>query len=160
MKTLPKNNSLLASVYYKQTDNLITRYLDTAINPSTGQQVLVNTYVNANSSRTVGAEFTAITTITKWWDVTTNINVYNSHINTDNVSGTSQPALWSWFGKLNTNFKLPAKFKLQVTATYQSKTNLPVNTGGGGMGGPPGMGGCTECLTGIYSRFLRCGCSY
>jgi ferric enterobactin receptor len=42
--------------------------------------------------------------------------------------------LWSWFGKFNSNFKLPAKFTTQLTATYQSKTNLPVNTGGGGMG--------------------------
>ena len=46
--------------------------------------------------------------------------------------------MWSWFGKFNSNFKLPAKFTLQLTATYQSKTNLPVNTNTG-MGGPPNM---------------------
>jgi len=148
-KTLKGNNQLLASVYYKQTDNMITRYqvLDTGVNPINGQKEIINTYINANSARTVGAEFTSVTTITRWWDITANINIYNSFINVDNIlkdslnqGGTSQPALWSWFGKLNTNFKLPAKFKIQITGIYQSKSNLPVNAGGGGMMGPPGGG--------------------
>lgn len=139
LKTLQHNNTILASVYYKHTSNLITRYLDTALNELTGKQDLINTYVNANSSYTVGAEVTTVFNVAKWWDFTTNINVYNSKINTNNVSGSSQDALWSWFGKLNNNFKLPAKFKLQLTGLYQSKTNLPVNTNNNNMGGPPGM---------------------
>jgi len=139
LKTLPHNNTLLASVYYKETNNLITRYLDTAQNELTGKQDIINTYVNANSSYTVGAEFTAVTNLTRWWDMTVNVNLYNSKINTDNVSGSSQDALWSWFGKVNNNFKLPAKFKLQLTGIYQSKTNLPVNANNGQMGGPPMM---------------------
>ncbi|MEI9911916.1 MAG: outer membrane beta-barrel protein [Bacteroidota bacterium] len=80
------------------------------------------------------AELTSINYLTKWWDISTNLNLYNSKINTDNITGTSQDAMWSWFGKFNSNFKLPAKFTTQLSATYQSKTNLPVNSGGGGMG--------------------------
>ena len=64
--------------------------------------------------------------------------MYNSKVNTDNVTTTSQPAMWSWFGKFNSNFKLPSNFAIQFTTTYQSKTNLPVNTNSG-MGGPPMM---------------------
>ncbi|MCW3108795.1 MAG: TonB-dependent receptor, partial [Segetibacter sp.] len=52
----------------------------------------------------------------------------------------------SWFGKFNSSFKLPSNFSLQLSAMYQSKTNLPVNNnqggpggGGPGGGGPPGM---------------------
>jgi ferric enterobactin receptor len=154
-KTLPHNNTILASVYYKQTTNLITRFLDTATNPLTGKQDLINTWENANSSRTMGAELTSVTTINKWWDITANINVYNSHINVDNISGagTSQDALWSWFAKLNTNFKFPWKVKLQITGTYQSKTNLPVNSGGGGMGGPPGGGPAQSSSQGYIQPF-------
>lgn len=150
LKTLPHNNTILASVYYKHTINLITRYLDTAQNELTGKQDLINTYVNANSSNTIGAEVTSVTNLTKWWDMTANINVYNSKINTDNVSGTSQAALWSWFGKLNNNFKLPKKFKLQLTGMYQSKTNLPVNTNSGNMGGP--MGNQTQSASQGYIK--------
>jgi ferric enterobactin receptor len=133
-KTFKKNNNFLASVYYKKTTDLITRYQDKGTNPITGAEVLINTFVNANSSQAYGAELTSINYLTKWWDISTNLNLYNSKINTDNINGTSQNALWSWFGKFNSNFKLPAKFTMQLSATYQSKTNLPVNSGGGGMG--------------------------
>jgi len=138
LKTLPGNNTFLASLYYKKTDQLITRYLDSFTNEITGKPGIVSTWVNANYSQTVGAEFTAVNTITKWWDLTTNINVYNSYINITNVNTQSQPALWSWFGKLNANFKLPWKLKLQATGFYQSKSNLPVNSGAGTQGGGPG----------------------
>jgi len=149
-KTLKGNNTFLASVYYKQTNNLITRFLDTAGNPVSGKRDIINTYINANSSRTMGAEFTSVNTLTKWWDLTTNINIYNSKINTDNTNQPSQNALWSWFAKLNTTFKLPAKLKLQLTGIYQSKTNLPVNQGGGGFGGPPGGGGPSQSASQGY----------
>jgi ferric enterobactin receptor len=139
MKTMKGNNTFLASIYYKYTTNLITSYIDTFYNTIAGKEDLLSTFVNANSSRTMGGELTTINTITRWLDITANVNVYNSKINTANVDEQTQPALWSWFGKFNSNFKLPGKFKLQITATYQSKTNLPVNSNSGQMGGPPGM---------------------
>jgi hypothetical protein len=63
--------------------------------------------------------------------------VYNSHINTNNLNQPSQPALWTWFGKFNSNFKIPGNFTLQLTAIYQGKTNLPVNLNNNQFG-PPG----------------------
>ncbi len=152
LKTLKGNNTFLASLYYKRTDHLITRYLDTFTNQISGKNDLVNTYINASYSQTIGAEFTAVNKLTNEWDLTTNINVYNSKINTDNIT-PSQDALWSWFGKINSNFKLPAKFKLQITGLYQSKSNLPVNTGGGGFGGPPGMRGGQSASQGYIAAF-------
>jgi ferric enterobactin receptor len=138
-KTFKGSNTLLASVYYKHTDNLITRYIDTAVNALSGKQDLINTYVNANSSYSYGSELTIVNALKKWWDLTTNINVYNSKINTANVPGAvQQDAIVSWFGKLNNTFKLPKNFSIQLSADYQSKTNLPVNRNQGFMG-PPGM---------------------
>lgn len=133
-KTFKGNNNLLISAYYKHTDNLITPYLTNEIDPVTGGFVI--TYINANSSYSAGAEFTSVNYLNKWWDVTTNINVYNSAINTSNVTAASQAALWSWFGKMNNNFKLPKNFTIQLSANYQSKTNLPVNQNQN-MFGPP-----------------------
>jgi outer membrane receptor protein involved in Fe transport len=136
MKTFPHNNILLISGYYKYTSDLITRYQDSALNP-VGKQVLINTYENANNAYTAGAEITSTNNITKWWDVSTNLNIYNSHINTNNLKQPSQDAIWSWFGKFNSNFKLPANFTIQFTAIYQSRTNLPVNQNSNQFG-PPG----------------------
>jgi outer membrane receptor protein involved in Fe transport len=136
-KTFKGNNTFLASIYYKHSTDLITRFLDTITVGNVKHPV--NTYVNANSSRSMGLELTTQNTVTKWWDLNANVNFYNSKINTDNISGVSQDALWSWFAKINNNFKLPKNFKIQLSGTYQSKTNLPINQGGGGFGsGPPG----------------------
>ena len=135
MKTLPHSNTLLFSAYYKYTSNLITPYQDSGVNP-VGQPVLINTYENASSSYNVGVEGTATYNFTHWWDASLNINVYNSYINTKSLGQASQPALWSSFGKFNSNFKLPAGFTIQLTATYQSKTQLPINQNQN-MFGPP-----------------------
>ncbi len=138
LKTFKGNNTILGSVYYKHTNNLITRYLVQEPDPVTGTDQLINTYINANSSYSTGVEVTSQNYLNKWWDISTNINLYNSKVNTDNVTSTSQGALWSMFGKFNSNFKLPSNFAIQFTTTYQSKTNLPVNNNPG-MGGPPMM---------------------
>lgn len=136
-KTFTGNHNLLGSVYFKRSTNLITRYQDKQYDAVIGSDVLINTFINANSSRTYGAELTSTNPVAKWWDLTSNINFYNSKINTDNIKGQSQDALWSWFGKVNNNFKLPKEFSIQLSATYQSKTNLPVNQSSGF--GPPMM---------------------
>ncbi len=136
-KSFKGSNSILFSLYYKHTNNLITRYLDSSYN-SSGKLYLINTYVNAASSYNYGAELTSVNSIKKWWDVTTNLNLYRSRINTENLNQASQAALISWFGKLNNNFKLPKTFTIQLSADYQSKTSLPVTSQQQQMG-PPGM---------------------
>ena len=153
LKTLKGNNTFLASLYYKRADQLITRYIDTFTNALTGKPDFVSTWVNANYSQTMGAELTAVNTITNWFDLTSNINVYNAYINTTTANTQSQPSMWSWFGKLNANFKLPLKLKLQVTGFYQSKSNLPVNSTAGTERGPGGNVGVTSASQGYVSPF-------
>jgi len=135
MKTLAHSNTLLFSAYYKYTSNLITPFQDSGLNPI-GKPVLINTYENANNSYTVGAEVTATYNFTHWWDASLNVNLYNSHINTDNLNQPSQTAMWSYFGKFNSNFKLPDNFTIQLTTTYQSKTQLPINLNQNQFGPP------------------------
>ena len=138
-KSFKGNHTLLATVYYKYTNDMITRFLKEDTNPVTGEKDIINTYINANSGYITGLELTSVNPLTKWWDLTANVNIYNSKINTDNINEFSQDAIWSWFGKLNNTFKLPKNYTIQLTADYQSKTNIPVNTGGGGFGPPMGQ---------------------
>jgi outer membrane receptor protein involved in Fe transport len=140
-KAFKGNHSILVSAYYKHTDNLITSVLDT-VSTGNGNTHPVTTYINAQSSYLAGLEFTSQNQLTKWWDMNTNVNVYNSKINAENI-GIPQDAMWSWFAKFNATFKLPKQFNVQFSGTYQSRTNAPVNNSGGGMGGPP-MGGGTR----------------
>lgn len=138
LKTWPGNTTLMGSVYYKYTDHLITGYIEADTNASTGSVSLVNTYINAESSNSVGAELTGQVSLTKWWDFTANVNLYHSQINVGSPDAAEQQALWSWFGKANTSFRLPSGFSLQFSGLYQSKTNLPVNTNSN-QPGPPNM---------------------
>lgn len=135
MKRFKNRNTFLGSVYYKYTDNLITRYIEQAPNGA-----LINTFINANSSYATGVELTSQNYLAKWWDLNTNVNVYNSRVNSENVASASQPAMWSWFAKINSNFRLPANFSIQLSGMYQSRTNIPASgsSGGQGMGGPGG----------------------
>ncbi len=154
-KNFGTGNSLLFSVYYKNSTNLITRFLDTVTVNSVKKPV--STYANANSGRAVGAELTSQNTITKWWDMNSNVNLYNSYINTDNITGSSQEGMWSWFAKMNNNFKLPKDYKIQLSGTYQSKSNLPVNQTSSftpGSSAPPPPGGAQSAAQGyIYSNW-------
>ena len=139
MKRFTGNNTFLASVYYKHNSNLITQYIDEQTDAN-GNAILVNTFANANSGYSTGLELTAQNAITKWWDISSNVNFYNSAINTDNLTGTSQKDRWSWFGKVNNSFKLPANFSLQLTGMYQSKANIVAsNSSSQQQQGPPGM---------------------
>jgi len=69
-KNFSGNNTLLASVYYKNTTDLITRYQSREKNPLTDSLVIINTYINANSSFVGGFELISRNPITKWWDLT------------------------------------------------------------------------------------------
>jgi len=138
IKNFARNATLMGSVYYKYTNHLITGYIEADTNATSGTTTLINTYINAQSSSSVGAELTGQLPLTKWWDLTSNINVYHSNVNVGATSAVSQQALWSWFGKVNTNFRLPANFTVQVSGMYQSKSNLPVNTNAN-QPGPPNM---------------------
>jgi len=135
-KAYAKNNSFLASMYYKYTDNLITSYQSPEYNPVLGRTEWINTYENANSAYSYGVELTTVNYVTKWWDFNLNVNIYNSKINAENLSTLTQDGLLSWFGKMNNNFKIPGNFTIQLSANYQAKTNLPVNQGRQ-MFGPP-----------------------
>ncbi len=141
-KGYSKNANFLATIYFKYSTDLITRYQyigKSPINP--GDTVVFNTYANANSSVSYGLELTNKNTIAKIWDLTLNLNLYNSKINGTNLESdlTNQQA--SWFAKWNNNIKLPNKFSIQFSGNYQSKTVLPVGGGGGGRGGGNFFGG-------------------
>ncbi|HEY4156204.1 MAG TPA: outer membrane beta-barrel family protein, partial [Puia sp.] len=136
------NNSFLASVYYKYTTDLITRYQNKEINPITDSLVLINTFINASSSYVGGLELTARNNVTPWWELTSNLNLFTSKIFTDDSIETA-PANYSWFAKINNSFKLPKNFTLQLSGNYTSKTVLPPggSSGQGGRGWGPTVSG-------------------
>ncbi len=134
---LNKGNNLLATIYYKRTDNLITRYQYNIKDPiaNTTDSVKISSYANANNSQAYGLELTSKIKPASFWDLTANVNFYNSKINGTNIRSDLVSNGFSWFGKLNNTFKLPKNYSIQLTGDYQSKTILPASGGGRGMMG-------------------------
>lgn len=131
------NHNILASAYFKNTNDLITGYQYKGVNVITGDSAIYNTYVNANSSTRYGLELTSRDVITKKLDVVTNLNFYNANINSENVKSDLSNSRTSFFGKMTLTQKIGKsnQWTIQANGDYQSKTVVPVNSGGGRMGG-------------------------
>ena len=129
-------NNIIATAYYRGTNNLISRYQywDKDPNPAYNDSVFISSYVNANSSTAYGIEITSINKLAPWWSLTSNINLYNSKINVSNIQQNLGSQRLSWFGKLNSTFTFPKNYTFQLTGDYTSKTILPPGRGGGGGG--------------------------
>ena len=129
-------NNIIATAYYRGTNNLISRYQywDKNPNPAYNDSVFISSFANANRSEAYGLEVTSMNTIAPWWTLTSNVNFYNSKINGDNLQNSLNNEKISWFGKINSTFILPQNIALQVTGDYTSKTILPPGRGGGGGG--------------------------
>ncbi len=142
--------NFLVTAFVKHSDNLITRYIYRDAVPA-GFKNLTDrdsldflTYANANNSLSYGLELTNRIGVTKWWDNTTNFNLFNSRINGSNITTGMTNERVSWFVKMNNNFKLPKSFSIQLSGDYQARTVLPQGGGGGrGRGGGGGMWGGT-----------------
>jgi len=133
-------NSILGSLYFKRTNDLITRSQIKEESSIPGKQILINTFINANNSMAYGAELTSRNPIAKWFELTTNLNFYNSSITSTQLNVSTTNSIWSFFGKINSNIKLPSNFSFQLAFDYRSKSILPQSGGGGGRGGG-GFGG-------------------
>jgi outer membrane receptor for ferrienterochelin and colicin len=147
-KSYNKGANFLVSTFLKHNTNLITRYLTWELNPDLTKKIIttdsvpISSYINANNSVTYGVELTNRIAVAKWWDNTTNFNLFNSTINVTDPTGKTSDVKnqrTSWFVKINNSFKLPKAYSIQLSGDYFAKTVLP--TEGGRSGGPGGGGG-------------------
>jgi outer membrane receptor protein involved in Fe transport len=139
-----KNHSLFTTVYLRNTNDLITRYQYRDANPNTAisDSATFTTYANASNSFTYGLELTLRDKFFKWWDLSTNFNLYQNNLKAGNIPGSINQSQVSWFAKINNSFKLPKNFSIQLSGDYQAKTLVPASSsGGGGGGGGFGRGG-------------------
>ncbi|TAF56855.1 MAG: TonB-dependent receptor, partial [Sphingobacteriia bacterium] len=139
-----KGSNFLATVYFKYSTDLITRYVYRDKNQLVPtDSAFFTSFINANNAYNYGLELTNKMPITKWWELTVNVNIFNSVIN---ANLPNEPAVqqqqWSGFAKFNNTFKVAKGWSIQWSGDYQAKTVLPPGGGGGGgRGGGFGGGG-------------------
>lgn len=152
-KTFSGKNMLLASAYFKYTDQLITPFQEKEISLITSKENLISTFINASSSYTGGLELIYRQSLYSWWEMTSNLNLFTSAINLANEAVINQKNIYSWFAKLNNTFKLPKNYSLEVSNEYSSKRVLP-HGGGKSGGGKDGMGNNSQ-LQSTSQGYLR-----
>lgn len=137
-----RNNSILATVYLRHTSDLITRYQYKDTNFLQPQDsVYYSTYINANTSYNTGIELISKNKLAKWWDLTMNLNAYQSTLKAGAaIKDAVDDSRISFFAKMNNNFKLPKNYSIQFSGDYQAKTILPPTSGSSGGGGGRGGG--------------------
>ncbi len=145
-----RRSSFLATAYWRNTNGLISRYIQYEFDSLFQSDVLISTYVNANSSHAYGTEFTLQYAFTNWFDASANLNLYQSVINSSNVESNLKTERFSWTAKSTINFKLPKNFSLQISGDYQSKTSL-VQGSSGNRQGPPWMWGPQSTVQGYVN---------
>ena len=132
-KQFKNRDNLIVSVYYKNTNDLITRYQEREYVPAFDDTLLVLSYINANRSYVTGLEVISRNKVTKFWDLTTNANLFTSKIDLNDQPDPDQ--FVSYFFKINNSFKLPLNFTVQLSGDYQSRIiSSPGGSGGGGGG--------------------------
>jgi outer membrane receptor protein involved in Fe transport len=124
------NNNFLGSLYFRNTNNMIS-----TISTPIGADTLLTQYINANRSNSYGAELTMKNQVVKGWDLTTNVNLYQTDMKVNANGQNYDNNGFSWFAKINSETKLPANFTMQVNATYQAPTIALPSSGGRGGGG-------------------------
>ena len=153
---IANGHNLLSTVYFKNTTDLITRYQYPEKNPNAPAKpdtVLFTSYANASRSYTYGVELTARDKISKWWDLNTNLNIFNVTLKAGNLPGGVDNNLVSWFFKINNSFKLPKNYSIQLSGDYQAKTLVQPGGGGGGRGGMMFGGGNLPSAQGYIKPF-------
>lgn len=123
-----KGNNFILSAYYAYTQNLterVTRPIkpDEAASFNVSPSSLYTRPVNIASGTTYGLEGTGHFQIIPIWDATVNANFFQNELTIGNdpeLATLSNNSGFTWFGKINTNLKLPKNFSFQVNANYES----------------------------------------
>jgi outer membrane receptor protein involved in Fe transport len=151
-----KKNTFLATAYFRYTTGVTVRQQNAEFSPVLNDDIVVTSYYNAASSTASGLEFILKSTITKWFDLTGNLNLYRSSIDGTNIDENLTNTVYSYWAKVNATFKMPKAFTLQMNGEYVSRKALEVGSSerggnmGGGQGGPGGgFGGSTNTVQGF-----------
>jgi len=136
-----KNNSnFLAVLYYRNTQQDITRFSDTLTesqfeqlhNAAVDPNAILNTYINAKSTNRMGLELTLQQKLNKNFDITPSASINYRKVNAGTESQNLSNEGWNWSTKLTANYKIATerssvfnKLSFQLTAQYESPRVIP-----------------------------------
>lgn len=124
-KLFGEGNNFMTTFYFRNITDEVTNYIEPFNNSS---DTLINYFINANTNNSYGVEFTLYTPVVKWWNITANVNLFQSSISANVNSVSLVNRKLNWFAKINSNMKLPSHFSVQIGANYNSPVAIPQGT--------------------------------
>ncbi len=135
-KIFKDGSNFLASVFSRYLTDLITRYQFSEFNPTINRNVLVTSFINANSSTAIGLEMNYRCTLFKIFETNTNFNAYHAFVNGRNIDSASTNRQHTFSFKENAAIRFAYSWSVQINGEYQSRAAF-INDGSGGGGGGP-----------------------
>ncbi len=127
-----EKTNIFSSVYYRQTNNMMTRYgfmwgPDSAAHYAPWMVYLpefegnwASTWQNLNTGYNYGLEFIVDQQVTKWWKLNLSVNLYQSHIEGTELLNNQDQSAFRGNVKLNSYMNLPGDWTIQLSGQYNS----------------------------------------
>ncbi|WP_026308606.1 TonB-dependent receptor domain-containing protein [Spirosoma spitsbergense] len=111
-----KSTSLTSSLFYRQTNNEITRYRTLRDDGITEQ-----TYLNLNRSQNYGLELVLEQELTRWWKINGTATFFQRTIQASaDIPGLLTRTNKSWTSRITSNFRPLRSTSIQVAVNYRS----------------------------------------
>ncbi len=127
-----KQTNIFSSLYFRQTNNMMTRYgfvWDSANVGYYSPWVSYNseydgywasTWQNLNQGINCGLEVIVDQQVNKWWKLNLSVNLYESYIQGTELLGNSDKNAFRVSGKLNSYMTLPQDWTIQFSGQYRA----------------------------------------
>lgn len=133
-----KKSSISATVYYRQRNNIISRYTQIMQDTLDGEQhtYTLTTYQNLKSSQNFGIELVYGQQLWKFWRISLSGSFYRLIVNSEDLIDDYLARDWTWRVRLNQTFNLPKDWQIQLNFRYRapSITTGSMGWGSGGVG--------------------------
>ena len=132
-----KKTSLSFTAFYRQRNDIISRYTELYRDTLTGDNYTLTSYRNLDKSQNFGFEAVFGQKLWKFWNITLSGSFYRVIINDAQTHIDDYLARdWTWNARLNQSFNLPKDWQIQVNFRYRapSITTGSMGWGSGGVG--------------------------
>jgi outer membrane receptor protein involved in Fe transport len=118
-----KKVNFSTTLFYRRTNGLIMRN----ISVNNANQTIV-TFTNLGSSENMGIETVSRIEFFKWWNVTINLNGFQTVIKGTNQDGEINTSNLSWNAKFLSNMLLKKGWSLQTSGSYNARNIMAQGT--------------------------------
>ena len=116
-ETLSAAGHLPADLFYRATSNKVER-IQSVYPETTG--VMLHTFENVGTDRSLGLELMLDLTPVRWWTVTLGGDVYDYRVEGRLGSRDYAQTSFNYSGRLGNEFRLPTNTRVQVNGRYRS----------------------------------------